>query len=293
MNRRRFMMSLCFSPVLCLTGQDAPGRGIQFQPGNRFVACYFGNIVHFGGYIYQCYLLDFGELVIDYNFIPPTKNDFVSIRNTKTLFDPIHGVSEQVLEYRTSRIVPGTIKLNSEHFVPTIGEKVVSFETYKEGMNRVYNIPGYFAWDKKHDTDPFFNRKTKTYSMSNNHKALLRTSVEPLPSHYYHKKLIDKIGEVVCFGTIMDNGNFNYDIKTGIIRDPEAIKKLKLPPNLYAVRENEEFVYEFRSERLILGKVTGASFVPELGSVIVSYDDYLNKKLKPLRIYNLPEKYKK
>jgi hypothetical protein len=91
---------------------------------------------------------------------------------------------------------------------------------------------------------------------------------------------------------IIDNGNFNFDLRYGIIRDPQAIKTLKLPPNIYASQPNEDLVYEFRSERLILGKLTGDAFVPELGSTIESYDDYKNKKLKSLRIYNLPEKYK-
>jgi hypothetical protein len=273
--------------------QSLPSQELTFYPSYRFVGCYFGEKPKFGGFIYKCYMLYSGEIVIDYNYLPG-KLVNSTLNAPITLYDPFPdtGISEKVLEYRTSTIISGSIRQQAERFVPELGSKVMSFDVYKESMARIYNLPGYYSINKKIDVDTHYDKLTNTYSISTKHRSALRTSLNPLPSHYYHKKLTDKFGEHICFGTISDNGNFDYDVAVGIIRDPEAIKKAKLPPNLYGTREGEEFVYEFRSERLILGKVTGSAFVPEIGSEIVAYADYLSKKLRPLRIYNLPEKYK-
>ncbi len=292
MNRRELLLSLGLYPISLASGQGLPGPGLKYTPSYRFVGCYFGEKQGVGGYIYKCYMLYSGEVVIDYNFLPG-KEVISNFNGPRTLYHPDHFTPEKVLEYRSSHLIYGSITNVAERFLPELGAKVISFDAYKEGMPRIYNLPGFFSERKRISIDSNYNNKTGKYDITPTHQAALRTSVEPLPTHYYCKKLTDKFGEHVCFGTITEHGNFDYDVKPGIIRDPEAIKKSKLPPNLYAPREGEEFVYEFRSEKLILGKVTGSAFVPEKGSEVVAYDDYRSKKLKQLRIYNLPEKYKR
>lgn len=197
------------------------------------------------------------------------------------------------MEYRSGLLISGKLDGREQVFIPELSSKVMRFDHYKEGMPPIYNLPGFFSkTGNTKSSDSNFDRLTKTYRRTPQHEQLLRTTLEPLPANYYHKLLKDKHGEHVCFGTIMHNGNFNYDLKPGIIRDTQAIKTLKLPPNLYGPKPGEEYVYEFRTERLIPGKLTGSAFVPAEGSEVVSYGAYQNGKVKLHRIYNLPESYK-
>jgi hypothetical protein len=247
------------------------------------------------------YILSNGDSVINYNYPPDHGNKNSPFSNLRHLAAAMGADKETVFEYRGSTLILTTLDASSRKgkiiapaAIPVLGSEVISFSEYTTGMKRVFNLPGYFSKKRVTSSDlDTINNKTGKYYLSEFHQSLLCSQIESLPEKYTGKRLVDKFGEHIAFGLIQDDGSFLVDLSKGIVRDPELLKSSRLPPNLFEKRSKEDYVYEFRSERLILGKLTGTSFIPEVGSKVVSYVDYGSKKLPPYRIYNLPSKYKK
>jgi hypothetical protein len=59
---------------------------------------------------------------------------------------PANGIREQVFEYRSGRLVKGTLEKNGG-FVPERGSEVISFQQYIpiRCNLRIYNLPGKFV----------------------------------------------------------------------------------------------------------------------------------------------------
>jgi hypothetical protein len=53
-------------------------------------------------------------------------------------------VSEPVYEFRSRRLIPGSLVNNN--FVPDLGRGIIDFKdyTYQPGGRRIYNLPGLF-----------------------------------------------------------------------------------------------------------------------------------------------------
>jgi hypothetical protein len=98
-------------------------------------------------------------------------------------------------------------------------------------------------------------------------------------------------GEAMSIGKLDAAGNFDPDphfhnIKGGLSSSPPFRVMNELNPK-------KERVYEFRSERLILGELDEkGNFVPDVGSKVIEFKNYLYKK-GAVRIYNLPGYYLK
>jgi hypothetical protein len=113
------------------------------------------------------------------------------------------------------------------------------------------------------------------------------------------------IGDVVEFGHLSDEGEFIPDPDLPVVSRSGIIGPMKFDfysePRYYTVpaqavpgrerqeKDGPEEVYEYRSGRLIKGKLhlTG-NFVPELGSKIIDFKDYDPSPPRQRRIYNLP-----
>jgi hypothetical protein len=98
-------------------------------------------------------------------------------------------------------------------------------------------------------------------------------------------------GEFRSIGKLDAAGNFDPDpryhnVQGGLSSVPAFIVLNRLHPR-------KERVYEYRSDRLILGELDEkGNFVPEIGSKVIEFKDYQYKK-GAVRIYNLPGYYVK
>jgi hypothetical protein len=89
-------------------------------------------------------------------------------------------------------------------------------------------------------------------------------------------------------GKLDKKGNFLPDRRFVDVRGPGLSGA---PPRVSLNANDDEPVYEYRSGRLIKGRIDkGGSFVPDLGEKVIRFEDY-----KPgedtTRIYNLPGKF--
>jgi hypothetical protein len=66
--------------------------------------------------------------------------------NARITNAPSDGMSERAYEYRSGRLVKGTL-VKDGHFVPDKGSSVIPFEKYVpiRGNLRIYNLPGRFV----------------------------------------------------------------------------------------------------------------------------------------------------
>ncbi len=60
----------------------------------------------------------------------------------------------------------------------------------------------------------------------------------------------------------------------------------------YGSRKGKEFVYEYRSARLIEGHMDKGNFIPEVGTKVIDFQVYRYSEEAP-RIYNLPGRFVK
>src|SRR5262249_52871968 len=100
-------------------------------------------------------------------------------------------------------------------------------------------------------------------------------------------------GELLSVGKLDAAGNFdpdrryhNLDVHGGLSSCPTFVVLNKSHPK-------KERVYEYRSDRLILGELDEkGNFVPDIGSKVIEFKDYHYKK-DAVRVYNLPGYYVK
>jgi hypothetical protein len=93
-------------------------------------------------------------------------------------------------------------------------------------------------------------------------------------------------GDACSIGKLDGKGNFLPDPRYVNLRGAY----LSAIPPCTLINSRGDSVYEFRSGRLIRGKIDkDGSFVPDLGTKVIRFEDY--KPEKDLRIYNLPGKF--
>jgi hypothetical protein len=91
------------------------------------------------------------------------------------------------------------------------------------------------------------------------------------------------------FGKLNEHGDFVPDSKQHIVHPKFAAEQI----GEWLIREDDEGeVYEFRSGRLIPGKVKSGYFQPEVGKKVIAFEDYHYSE-KAIEIYNLPGKFVK
>jgi hypothetical protein len=191
---------------------------------------------------------------------------------------------EQVFEYRCGNLVPGIMK--SHRFIPELGGTVITLEGYvlNDNRERIYNLPGSLV------------RKKDVGSRKESGKKLPAGEELPRPTpsndifvfqQDLSQKFLLKVANATFYGTLNEHGEFVPDAQHYIVQGklaPQQIGEL-------LIREDDEGdVYEFRSGRLIPGKLKDGYFRPEVGKKVIPFEDYRYSE-KGIQIYNLPGKF--
>ncbi|MFT3880040.1 MAG: hypothetical protein QM703_10325 [Gemmatales bacterium] len=206
--------------------------------------------------------------------------------------------AEEVYEYRSFRLVPGTIRRGE--FAPDISGKVIDFADYQSSKNtrRIYNLPPKPAPGRDDETHNGDSKQPAKLSPQDKPSELKVELVRPFTANEeYEFKLTPsvqysrKFGNHLYFGTLDDYGNF---VPSPTMKPIEVGKGMpkddgKFIPLMSHIPQKE--VYEFRFRTLIPGTIQNGEFIPDLGGgKIIDFADYkYSKDAKP--IYNLPGKF--
>jgi hypothetical protein len=196
-------------------------------------------------------------------------------------------------EHRAGALIQGVlVSTRDGEFVPDVGEKIRAMAEYdrNDPALPIYNMPDvssrYWTFErtKAREDGSLKRAEPPDCGEPNGMKLEYQEKMYGMKYCYVYK-------EMMMFGMLNRSGQFVPDDELPVLTRGRFLSaapftfNLPHPPD---PRQKTEEVYEFRSGRLIKGRLdeTG-NFTPEIGSVVKAFRDFDPAKER-MRIYNLP-----
>jgi hypothetical protein len=211
-------------------------------------------------------------------------------------------IDHSVYEYRIETLVKGVIldRFDNFSFVPEMGAQVLPVGTLGEQESfPIYNLTNRGLAKSPHKKQLVASSESKEFGLTcvGFELVLYTNPVDDFIADQLSEPpwFARKFGDYLEFGKLSRRGDFLPEPGLPIVATTQLPRPFRLRRgirqniiyNSPTTRNGVEDVYEFRSGRLIRGKIhASGNFQPEVGSKVTPFRDYDPRK--DLRIYNLP-----